>query len=145
MSAEVYLLLKTKTGKRKKTVRSVKKGELVEPLLTDQKARTRDEAQHNFRQLTDPETTLYASVEDVTPLNGSEALFLQAIETYSARTQMYISNTLQLVTALKEGDKVSVQMEKGVANGRIRHIGAYQDKPGLYFGVELLVRTLPVT
>ena len=140
----MYLLLKPKLGRKKKIV-PLKRGELVVSIPEDQKVHTRDEPQHNFRQLTDPETTFFASVEDVTPLTESEALFLQAVESYSARTQMYISNTLQLVTTLKEGDIVSVQMEKGVANGKISHIGVYQNKPGIYFGVELLVCTLPVT
>ena len=142
MSVEVYLLLKSKHGKRKKAFRSVKRGELIEPIPADQKLHTHEDPPHNYRQCTDHEITLYATEQDVAPLNGSEAFYLQAVETYSARTQMYISDTLRLVTNLEIDDKVSVRLEKGVANGVIRHIGAHKENPGIHFGVEILVCTL---
>ena len=137
-NADVYLLVKEKKGMRKGRIEMIWKGELV--MEIPEKERSSD---HNYRLWRDRTITFHADPTgtEVAPLNGADLEYLSAVEHTQARQQLYTSGRLARAKELKVDDEVFVRLEKsGMARGALRYLGKLEGKPGIRFGIEILVR-----
>ena len=158
---EKYILLLDRVGERsesgfggmfrravgRQSTANVLKGELLEKNHGD----TRSEG-HNFqkplsyRLVKDPSVTVYCSAGDIAPLSDKEFLLLEAIQSLSARYEVFIvGNKLEWGCGLKPGDPVYVIVpgRTVIPNRRttavIRYFGGLPPEEGLMFGVEITV------
>ena len=120
------------------------KGELLIAIPGDKLVPRNDGKQpNNFRLVEDETLTVYAEADDIAPLSDHDFLLLVAIECSSlTRYEVFISNKLEWGQDLKQGDGVFVTIQGNVrAAAIIRFIGMVTKRSGLWFGVEIMVRT----
>ena len=129
---------------------NVLKGELLEQIPGDALV-PRSEGQnvlkpYNYRLLKDPAVAIYCSEYDVAPLSDKEFLLLEAIQSLSARYEVFIvGNKLEWGCGLKPGDTVYVSIPGPTvtpnqrAAATIRYVGGLPPEPGSMFGIEITV------
>lgn len=130
---------------------NVLKGELLE-LIPGDALVPRNEGQnfqkpYNYRLVKDPSVALYCSEYDVAPLSEKEFLLLEAVQSQSARYEVFIAgNKLEWGCGLKPGDPVYVSVPGPTvipnchAAAVVRSVGGLLPDQGLIFGIEIMVR-----
>lgn len=153
---EVYILLQTKNGKKKKDKRLVNirtnsnRIELLAGTLLRPNPLPNDAVEQR-------NTGLYESIDtadvvevqcqrhEVEKLKGAESDLLRPIPTCVERLEVYRNKEwLTEGSTLRTGDTVFVKIKghQSELPGRLRYRGPLPDLPGLYFGVELTVSCL---
>ena len=159
-----FILLKDKVGEKSESIwggivrrvvgrqptTNILKGELLEQIPGDALV-PRTEGQnvlkpYNYRLVKDPAVAVYCSENDIAPLSDKEFLLLEAIQSVSARYEVFIvGNKVEWGCGLKPGDPVYVSIPGATvtpnqrAAAVIRYIGGQPPDPGLMFGIEITV------
>lgn len=129
---------------------NILKGELLEQIPGDgivpRNAGQNFQKPFNYRLVKDPAVAVYCSEFDVVPLSDKEILLLEAIQSQSARYEVFIAgNKMEWGCGLKPGDPVCVSIPglMMIPNQRaaavIRYVGGLPPDPGLMFGIEITV------
>lgn len=146
MDTKAVILLKDtqgeKAGKRKgllkstPSLRTVCRGELL--LCKD------GETAHNFKVASDPSLTLHCTKDDVTPLSDYQFRLLEPIISREARYNSFQKGILGWASELKKDDYAYIVLLTNLIQEQkvlvaIRYIGSLQNKPGIWFGAEIMV------
>ncbi|KAK7114047.1 ubiquitin carboxyl-terminal hydrolase CYLD-like [Littorina saxatilis] len=147
---EVYILLQTKNGKKKKDKRGINirtnanRIELLAGTLLRPSPSPNDAAEKNTGSFESIDTADIVEVQcnkqEVEKLKGAESDLLRPIPTCVERLEVYKNKDWLLEgSTLRTGDTVFVKIKghQSELPGRLRYRGPLPDLPGLYFGVEL--------
>ena len=158
MSEERYLLMKDTPGEKatgtfKKIVgfsnsqKQVLRGELLQPIPPRDIQTRSDGSQHNYSLERDPNVTLYAMEDDISPLNVDDYRLLRAIDSPFDRFRVFSDpHWLEWGARLNIGDQIYVRLPSPNVSGStnwsfaiVRYKGAVETLPGTNFGVEIMV------
>ena len=127
---------------------NVLRGELVEPIPGEELIR-RSEGQrpYNYRVKKDPAVLLYCDPDDIAPLADKELVLLEPIQTPAKRFDVFVSgDKLEWGCNLIPGYTVYVSIPgltvfpSQHVRAVIRYVGGLPSEPGLWFGIEIMVR-----
>jgi len=149
---EVYILLQTKNGKKKKDKRLVNirtnanriellAGTLLRPHQSNDAVEQRSAGVYESIDTADI-VEIQCNRNEVEKLKGAESDLLRPIPTCVERLEVYKNKEwLTEGSTLRTGDTVFVKIKghQSELPGRLRYRGTLPDLPGLYFGVELTV------
>ena len=134
---------------RKRSSVAVLRGELLAPIPGNEISERNDgKKPHNYRLKRDPTHSLYCHDhgDNTAPLSDYDVLLLEGITSRIARYEVYTSaNLLQWGSTLKNGDRVNVTLPSLApvpAAATVRYVGVLATQPGMYFGVEIMVRLI---
>lgn len=139
------------TGTFKKMVgisntKRVLRGELLKPIPPSEIQTRSDGSQHNFSLKRDPNITLQAVADDISPLNMEDYYLLRAIDSPFDRFRVFSHpHLLEWGARLKTGDQIFVRLPSPNPSSSnwslaiIRYKGVVKNLPGTNFGVEIMV------
>ena len=141
ISAATNLLAEGKLSKQRNIIR----GELLYP-IHDNTPQKGGKPPHNYRLAGEKTTTLYADMQDTSPLSQGEFEILEGIKKPYDRYKVFSAEGwLEWGTSLRAGSVAFVAVE-GIG-GRpittevvVQFLGKIGDEPGVKFGVEIMVR-----